>query len=48
MPVTRKVPPLPDWSIPIIDPETGRMTPPWYQFFQKLLAVIAEAVGLIP
>lgn len=48
MPVTRELPPLPAPDVPLVDPETGLITPPWYRFFLALMAVLAEMRGLIP
>lgn len=28
---------MPDLSVPVVDPKTGLMTPPWRQFFTQLL-----------
>lgn len=28
---------MPDLSVPVVDPKTGAMTPPWRQFFTQLL-----------
>lgn len=35
------LPPLPSASVPVVDPQTGRMTPDWYRFFVALLAYLA-------
>lgn len=45
--VTRVIPPMPDASIPVVDPSTGLMTPAWRTFFFSLLAVLAEMRSLI-
>lgn len=48
MPVTRKLPPLPNANIPLTDPETGMVSEAWYRFFVALLAVLGEGIPLIP
>jgi len=48
MPVTRQLPPLPNVSIPVVDPETGRMTPQWAVYFTQLDTVLREMRDLIP
>lgn len=48
MPVSRRLPPLPPANIPVVDPQTGQMTEAWRRFYVDLLAVLAEAIGLIP
>lgn len=48
MPVVRKPPPLPDANIPVVDPATGLMTDAWRRYFVNLMAVLKEAIPLIP
>jgi hypothetical protein len=48
MPVTRKVPPRPPASVPVIDLKTGLITEAWYQYFTALDAFLREAAPLIP
>jgi hypothetical protein len=47
MPVTRKLPPLPDAAVPVLD-ENGRMTDAWRRFFVALMVVLAEMRDEIP
>lgn len=47
MPVTRRLPPIPDANVPVID-LNGQMTDAWRRFFIELLVVLEEMRGLIP
>lgn len=47
MPVTRKLPPLPDPNIQYIDPSTGKPTDAFYNYLFLLMAWLTEAAPLI-
>lgn len=40
----RKPKPMPVATAPIIDPQTGRLTPEWFQYFKDADRTLREAI----
>lgn len=43
-----KAPPPPGPDVPVTDPRTGLMSPPWYQWLARFLAYLERLRAAIP
>lgn len=39
---TPKFPPIPDPSVAVVDPKTGRMDPEWYRWFTAVMRILIQ------